>query len=331
MNTTSLSPVLTRQSGRILMLALGLAAAPWATAQPYPAKPVRMVVPYPAGGVVDVVGRTLGEQMSKSIGQPVIIENKVGAASSIGTEQVARSAPDGYTILLASPAHTANLSLYPRLNWHPLTSFAPIVMVGVIPNVVVVHPSVPARTMAEFIAHAKSRPGQLNYASAGAGTSVHLAGEMIKQATGIFMVHIPYRGQPEAVTGIISGDVQMMPLTMALAKGRVDAGQLRALALTATRRSPVMPDLPTMAELGYKDVDVSTWFAFLAPAGTPPDIVARLNAELTQAMRQPDAQKRLQTAGADLSPGSPEDLRRFLEADVARWAGVVKKAGIKLE
>lgn len=312
-------------------LTIGLLLAPVATAQGFPSKPIRMVVPYPAGGVVDVVGRTIGEQMSKSIGQPVVVENRVGAASSIGTDLVARAPADGYTILLASPAHTANISLYPKLSWHPLRSFAPVVMVGVIPNVVVVHPTVPAKSLAEFIAYAKSRPGQMNYASAGAGTSVHLAGEMIKQAAGIFLVHIPYRGQPEAVTGIISGDVQMMPLTMALAKARVDAGQLRALALTAGKRSAVMPDLPTMSELGYKDVDVSTWFAFLAPAGTPADVVSRLNAELTAGMRQPDAMKRLQSAGAELNPGSPQDLQMFLEADVARWAAVVRKAGIKLE
>ncbi len=314
----------------LLLLAVVLMPAP-AFAQPFPSKPIRIVVPYPAGGVVDVIGRSIGEQMSKNLGQPVIVENKVGAASNIGTEFVARSPADGYTLVLASPAHTANISLYPKLSWHPLKSFAPVVMVGVIPNVVVVHPSVPAKTLQEFVAYARSRPGQLNYASAGQGTSVHLSAELIKQVAGIFVLHIPYRGQPEALTGIISGDVQMMPLTMALAKTRVEAGQVRALAVTSARRSAAMPELPTIAESGYPGFDVSTWFAFLAPAGTPAEVVAKLNAELTSAMRHPDVSRRLQNAGAELSPGTPADLQKFLETDLNRWAEVIRKAGIKLE
>ena len=314
----------------LLSAALTSASAP-ALAQPFPSKPIRIVVPYPAGGVVDVIGRSIGEQMSKSLGQPVVVENKVGAASNIGTEFVARSQADGYTLVLASPAHTANISLYPKLSWHPLKSFAPVVMVGVIPNVVVVHPSVPAKTLQEFVAYARSRPGQLNYASAGQGTSVHLSAELIKQVAGIFVVHIPYRGQPEAVTGIISGDVQMMPLTMALAKTRAEAGQVRALAVTSSRRSAAMPELPTIAESGYPGFDVSTWFAFLAPTGTPTEVVAKLNAELTSAMRHPDVSRRLQNAGAELNPGTPADLQKFLETDLNRWAEVIRKAGIKLE
>ena len=317
-----------RSIGAIAAAFLAITAA---QAQPYPSKPIRIVVPYPAGGVVDVVARSIGEQLSKNIGQPVVVENRVGAASSIGTELVARSPADGYTLILASPAHTANISLYPKLSWHPLKSFAPVVMVGVIPNVIVVHPSVPARTLQEFVAFAKARPGQLNYASAGQGTSVHLAGEMLKQATGTFILHIPYRGQPEAITGIISGDVQMMPLTLALAKARIEAGQLRALAVTAATRSPSLPDVPTVAQAGYPGVDVSTWFAFLAPAGTSPDIVNLLNAQISAAMRTPEVARRLQNAGAELTPGTPAELQRFLEADVVRWAEVIRKAGIKLE
>lgn len=302
-----------------------------AFAQAFPSKPIKVVVPYTAGGVVDIIARAVGERAAPALGQPVVVENRTGAAGNIGTEAVAQSAPDGYTLVLASPSHTVNVSLYPKLSWHPIRSFEPVVMVGVIPNLVVVHPSVPARTLAEFVALAKSRPGQLNYASAGAGSSVHLATEMLKQSAGIYLLHIPYRAQPEATTAILTGEVQMMALTMALAKSRVEAGQLRALAVTTPRRSAAMPDLPTVAESGFPGFDVSTWFAYLAPAGTPPDVVRRLNAELATAIRHPDVDKRLRAVGAELNPGTPQDLRRFLEADVERWAKVVRQAGIKVD
>jgi tripartite-type tricarboxylate transporter receptor subunit TctC len=302
-----------------------------ACAQPFPAKPVKVVVPYPPGGVVDVIARSVGDRMSQNVGQPVVVENRTGAASNIGTEYVARSPADGYTLVVASPAHTVNPSLYSNLSWHPIKSFAPVVMVGVIPNVVVVHPSVPVKSLRELVAHAKAQPGRLNYASAGAGSSVHLAAEMLKQAAGIYMLHIPYGGQPAAVTGLLAGDVQVMFLTMALAKARAESGQLRALAVTTPKRSAAMPSLPTVAESGYPGFDVSTWFAYLAPAGTPADIVARLNAEITAAMRHPDVAKRLGAIGAELDPGSPQDLQRFLESDMERWAKVIKQAGIKLD
>jgi tripartite-type tricarboxylate transporter receptor subunit TctC len=302
-----------------------------ASAQPFPAKPIKVVVPYPPGGVVDVIARSVGDRMSQNVGQPVVVENRTGAASNIGTEYVARSPADGYTLVVASPAHTVNPSLYSNLSWHPIKSFAPVVMVGVIPNVVVVHPSVPVKSLRELVAHAKAQPGRLNYASAGAGSSVHLAAEMLKQAAGIYMLHIPYGGQPAAVTGLLAGDVQVMFLTMALAKARAESGQLRALAVTTPKRSAAMPSLPTVAESGYPGFDVSTWFAYLAPAGTPADIVARLNAEITAAMRHPDVAKRLGAIGAELDPGSPQDLQRFLESDMERWAKVIKQAGIKLD
>jgi tripartite-type tricarboxylate transporter receptor subunit TctC len=300
-------------------------------AQPFPAKPLRVVVPYPAGGVVDVIARTLGEQMSKTMGQPTVVENRVGAASNIGTEFVAKSPPDGYTLLVASPAHTVNISLYSNLAWHPVKSFAPVVMVGVIPSVIVVHPSVPVKSLAEFIAYAKARPGQLNYASAGAGSSIHLAAELLKQMAGIYVLHIPYRGQPEAVTALVAGDVQMMPLTIALARARIQAGQARPLAATTPKRAVAMPDIPTVAESGYPGYEVSTWFAYLAPAGTPSAITSAINREITAALRNPDTEKRLHNIGAELNPGSPQDLQRFLEADVERWQKVVKQAGIKAD
>ena len=306
-------------------------ASTGALAQAFPSKPIKVVVPYSAGGVVDVIARAVGEQHARNVGQPVVVENRVGAASNIGTEAVAKSPADGYTLVLASPAHTVNISLYPKLSWHPVKSFAPVVMVGVIPNILAVHPSVPAKTVAELVAYAKARPGQLNYGSAGAGSSVHLAGEMFKQAAGIFMLHIPYRGQPEAATALVAGDVQVMPLTMVLSKPRVESGQLRGLAVTTPKRSAAMPQLPTLAESGFPGFDVSTWFAYLAPAGTPNEIVSKLNADLTAAIRHPEVTKRLQNVGAELNPGTPQDLQRFLEADIERWAKVIQQAGIKLD
>ncbi|MGE0874802.1 MAG: tripartite tricarboxylate transporter substrate binding protein [Burkholderiales bacterium] len=317
---------------RTLALAAALAALPLAVAaQAFPSKPVKVIVPYPAGGVVDVIARSIGEPLSQSLGQPVVVENRVGAASNIGTEAVARSAPDGHTLIVASPAHAVNISLYPKLSWHPIKSFAPVAMVGVIPNVIVVHPSVPVQSLQELVAYAKARPGKLNYASAGAGSSVHLAAEMLKQMSGMFVVHIPYNGQPAAVTAIISGEVHMMPLTMALAKSRIQAGQLRGLAVTTPARSPAMPNLPTVAESGYPGFEVSTWFAYLAPAGTPADVVAKLNTQINAAMKNPAVAKRLTNVGAELKPGTPQDLQKYIEADIDRWAKVIKQAGIKLE
>jgi tripartite-type tricarboxylate transporter receptor subunit TctC len=309
----------------LLLLAAG------ATAQPFPSKPIHVIVPYPAGGVVDVIARSVGERMTQTTGQPNVIENRVGAAGSIGTEAVARAAPDGYTLVVASPSHTVNISLYSKLSWHPLTSFAPVALVGVIPNVILVHPSVPVKTLAGFVAYAKARPGQLNYASAGAGSSVHLAAELLEQMAQIKLVHIPYKGQPEAVTALITGEVAMMPLTMALAKARIQAGQARALAVTTPRRSSALPDLPTVAESGYPGYEVSTWFGYLAPAGTPPEVVSRLNAEINAALKHPDVQKRLVALGAELDPGTPQEFAKFLEADMTRWARVIKQAGIKAD
>lgn len=316
---------------RFAVALLLLACAGTASSQAFPSKPIKVIVPYPAGGVVDVIARVVGERMAQTTGQPNVIENRVGAAGSIGTEAVARSAADGYTLLVASPSHTVNISLYAKLAWHPVGSFAPVAMVGVIPNVILVHPSVPARTLAEFVAYAKTRPGQLNYASAGAGSSVHLAAELLQQIAQIQLVHIPYKGQPEAVTALITGEVAMMPLTMALAKVRIQAGQARPLAVTTPKRSAALPDMPTVAESGYPGYEVSTWFGYLAPAGTPNEVVAKLNAEIGAALKHPDVDKRLVNLGAELDIGTPQDFRKFLEADMARWARVIKQAGIKAD
>ena len=311
--------------------ALAVAFCANAFAQAYPSKPIKVVVPYSAGGVVDLIARAVGDRMSQAIGQPSVIENRIGAAGAIGTEAVARSAPDGYTLIVASPSHTVNISLYSKLSWHPLTSFAPVAMVGVIPNVILVHPSVPVKSLTEFVAYAKARPGKLNFASAGAGSSVHLAAELLAQMAQLDMVHIPYKGQPEAVTALITGDVAMMPLTLALAKARIQSGQARPLAVTTPKRSAALPDMPTVAESGYPAYEVSTWFGYLAAAGTPPEIVNRLNTEVNAALKHPDVEKKLVALGAELDPGTPQAFGKFLEADMTRWAKVIRQAGIKAD
>jgi tripartite-type tricarboxylate transporter receptor subunit TctC len=311
-------------------LALLLPLAGFAQGDAWPNRPVKVVVPFPAGGVVDIIARLLGDHMSRELGQPFVIENKVGAVGSIGTATVAHADADGYTLLLASPSHTVNVSLYKNLPWDPIRDFAPIAMVGAIPNVVVVHPSVPAKTLSEFVAYAKSRPGELNFGSAGSGSTIHLATEMLQQVTGIKMTHIPYKGQPQAVTALIAGEVQMMTLTLALAKSNMDAGKMRGLAVTSKQRVPGV-DLPTVSESGYPSYEVSTWFGYLAPAGTPEPVVDRLNKAIRNAVADKGVQDRLHKIGMNIDVGTPQEFGDFLKADVDRWARVVRQAGVKVE
>ena len=321
-----------RHSARGALAAVaGVGACAWAlgcVAQTWPQRPLRVVVPFPAGGIVDIIARALGEPMAKSLGQPWVVENLTGASGSIGTDAVARAPADGHTLLLASPSHTTNLSLVKSLPWHPLRSFSPVTMVGSIPNLILVHPVLPVKSVRELVALAKRRPGELNYASAGPGSAINLAAEMLRTMAGIDVVHVPYRGQPEALAALVAGEVQFMPLTVALAEAPVRSGRARALAVTSTRRLQAWPDLPTVAESGYPAYEVSTWFAFLAPAGTPETMVSRLNADLRAALRTPAVEKRLLGLGMVIEPGTSAELAAFLERDVERWAKVVRAAGI---
>lgn len=311
------------------LAAAGLAlAAASAAAQTWPQRPVRVVVPFPAGGIVDIIARTLAEPMAKSLAQPWVVENLTGASGSIGTDAVARAPADGHTLLLASPSHTTNPSLVKSLPWHPVRSFAPVTMVGSIPNLILVHPVLPVKSVRDLVALAKRRPGELNYASAGPGSAINLAAEMLRTMAGIEVVHVPYRGQPEALAALVAGEVQFMPLTVALAEAPVRSGRVRALAVTSPRRLKAWPELPTVAESGYPAYEVSTWFAFLATGGTPEAAVTRLNAELRAALRAPAVEKRLLALGMEIETGSPGELAAFLERDVERWAKVVRAAGI---
>ena len=312
-----------------------LAAAPdaaWAQADNFPNKPIRIIVPFSAGGVVDSIARVVGEKLATKYGQAVVVENKTGAGGSIGTDFVAKSAPDGYTLLCVSPGHAVAPSLIKGVTWNPTRDFRGIEGVGVIPNVIVVPPNIPAKNMAELIALAKKGPNPLTYATAGIGTSNHLSGELLAQSAGIKLTHVPYKGQPDAITDLLGGRVDMMPLTAALAVPYIKAGKLHALAVTASKRSAAMPDLPTVAEAanlpGY---EVGTWFGFVAPAKVPDAIIRKLSADVAEILALPDVKAKLVGLGMDIAPQGPAEFDAFVGREFAKWSKVVKQAGIEAQ
>lgn len=312
------------------VLALALCGWPGAAAQGYPEKPLRMVVPFPPGGAADIVARQLGEKLSEALGQQVIVDNRSGAGGRIGAEAVARAAPDGYTLLFAS---SSALSIGPHIGakppYDPLRSFAPIVLVAHAPNVLVVHPSVPAKSVKELIAVARARPGALNFASNGTGTLSHLTGELFMQRAGVRMVHVPYKGAAPAVIDTLAGHVSLLFAAYPSVAAQARAGRLRALAVTSEKRAAIAPELPTVAESGLPGFEASQWWGLYAPAGTPSPALARLNAEANKALRAGDIPKRLAADGASVAGGSPEDLARYLREDYEKWGRVIRAAGIR--
>lgn len=302
-----------------------------ARAESYPTQIITLVVPFSGGGVADIIARIVAENLRASLGKPVIVENKPGAGSNIGTAAVARSAPDGYTLLMGSPTFTINPSLYPNLPWGPVKSFQPIGMIGIVPNVFVVNPSIGVDTLRDFVTLAKRKPGDFSFASAGAGSSNHLAAELLKIRAGIDMVHVPYKGQPEGLQDVLAGRVQFMAATMALVQPYIHAGQLKALAITTSTRSNLLPAVPTVQEAGISDYEVQAWYALFAPAGTPSSIVRRLNSDLNKMLALPDVAERLRVLGLEPRPGSPDELAAFVVKDHDHWGVTIKKAGIKLQ
>ena len=296
----------------------------------YPARLVRIVVPYSPGIGVDIAARTIGPKLSERIGQPVIVENKPGASSLIGTEFVARAAPDGYTLGMAvnTLVITASTRTVP---FDPLRDFAPIIKIGSGAFLLTVHPSLPAGNLNELIAYARARPGKVNYGTPGAGTPAHLATELLKQLAGIDLFHVPYKGMPPSVLGHASGDVAFMITPMEMARPHLASGKLKALATAGARRNAEFPDLPTVAELGYPGFSLDLWYAMLAPAGTPPAIVAWLNAEITQLLAQPEVLAVLKRQGIEASPGTPAELGALIRDDLAKWKKVVATANIRVE
>lgn len=310
-------------------------AAPQAYGQQaaaYPSKPIRMVVPFPPGGPTDLVARLIGQKLSERWGQQVVVENRAGAGGTIGAEFVARSAPDGYTLVMGSTANMAvNVSLYDKLSYDPIKDFAPVNLAAVTPNLLVVNPNFPANNVTEFIALAKAKPESINYGTGGSGTPSHLAAELFKTMAGIQMNHVPYKGSIPALTDIMGGQVTLMFDSMASALPLVKSGKLKALAQTGTRRSAAVPDLPTIGESGLPGYEVAGWFGIFAPAGTPRDIVNKLSGEITQILSLPDVKARYALLGTEPGPGNPDEFSRFLALEIRKWAKVIKDSGTKAE
>jgi len=312
----------------ILLAVLAALALP-ASAQTWPSKPMRIVVPYPPGGANDIVARALQPALAASLGQPIVIENRGGGATQVGTDAVAKSAPDGTTFLLTNIALGANPSLFAKLPYDTSKDFAPISLISTVPLVLVVHPSVPAQSAAEFVKLAKAKPGTINYASAGNGSANHLSMEMFRAATGIDVVHVPYKGFGPAMTDLLGGQVASAFATTLASLPHVRAGKLRALGISTAKRSAAAPDIPTIAESGVPGFDVSEWQMLLAPAATAPAIVERMQREVANALQVPEVKTRLTELGASPVGSTSADAGAFLKSELARWADVAKRAGIK--
>lgn len=295
----------------------------------YPSRPVRLILPFPPGGPTDILGRLIGERLGARLGQPVVTENRGGAGGNVGAEAAARSAPDGYTIVLVAPSLAISPTLYSKLNYDPVKDFAPISLVATVPNVVLTQVNHPA-TLQEFIATARAK-GTMNFGSGGSGTSNHLAGELFNLLTGAKLTHIPYKGVNLAMQDVMAGRIDFVVIGVPAAAPHVKSGRLRALAVIAKERLPALPDVPTVAEAGLPGFEVTTWYGILAPAGTPRPVVARLNGELVKVMHSPEMKERLAGIGTDPVTSTPEEFAAYIQAEIAKWGDVIRKAGLKAD
>jgi len=303
-----------------------------AFAQPYPSKPIRFVVPYPPGGPLDTVARLLGQKVSESVKQPVVVDNKPGAGGNIGADAVAKSAPDGYTILMGAVAtHAINPTLYANIPYDPIKDFQPVTQLASTPNVLIVNNSVPASNVREFIAYAKANPGKLNFGSGSTGSAGHLAGELFKTMAGVDMLHVPYKGAAPAMQDLVAGQVQLMFDNFASANTQVKAGKVKALAVTTAKRSALAPELPTIAESGLPGFDINTWFGIFVPAGTPREVVDRLHAEFTRALALPDIREKIANLGAEPVGSRPEEFVAYVKSEGEKYARVIKASGAKAD
>jgi tripartite-type tricarboxylate transporter receptor subunit TctC len=312
------------------MLAAALPGTAAAQAQ-YPNRPVRLVVPFPPGGGSDTLARILGPKLSEALGQQVVIDNRPGAGANIGAEVAAKTPPDGYTLLMGNVAHAINVSLYSKLNYDLVRDFAPVSLLASTPNIVVVHPSVPVRSVKELIALAKARPGQLDVASSGAGSSAHLAGELFNSLAGTKMNHVPYKGGGPAVIALVGGQVSVGFATTPSVIQHVKSGKLRGLAVTSAKRSPSTPELPTVSEAGLKGYEAGTWYGMLVPAGTPKDVISRLHAESVKLLALADVKQRLDATGFESFGTTPEQFGAYIRSEVEKWGKVVRAAGVRVE
>jgi tripartite-type tricarboxylate transporter receptor subunit TctC len=308
-----------------------------AQAQTWPSKPVRIVVPFPPGGTTDIVARSIGVELQRMWQHAVVIENRPGAGGNIGADLVAKAAPDGYTLLMGTVGtHAINKALFEqsgaKMPFDPVKDFVPITLAAGVPNVMVINPKLPVNTVAEFITYAKSRPGQLNMASSGNGTSIHLSGELFKTVTGVYMVHFPYRGSAPAITDLIAGNMNVMFDNLPSALPHIKSGRLKALAVTSRTRSPALPDVPTIEEAaGLKGFDASSWFGLFAPAGTPRTIVDKIQADVAKALAQPEVRERFIAQGADPGGNTPDQFAAFIRAETDKWTRVVKFSNAKVD
>jgi tripartite-type tricarboxylate transporter receptor subunit TctC len=307
------------------------AAAHHAHAQNYPAKPIRIVVPLAAGGPGDVLARAVGQKLSEQVSQSVVIDNRPGANTNVGTEFVAKAPADGYTLLATANPLTTNPSLYATLPYDPIRDFAAITLIGLTPLILVVHPSLPVKSVNDLVALARSKPAQLNYGSAGNGSALHLAGEMFNSIARVKLVHVPYKGVTNAFSDLLGGQISIMFPGAPIALPQVKAGKLRALGTTGAKRMAAAPDLPPIMESGLPGYEVSVWYGFLAPAGTPPAVINRLHAEISRIVQLPDIRERWAGLGAEPLHNTPEQFAVFLKADVVKWAKVVRESGVKID
>ena len=324
--------------GRLLAVAaLAVMSLASAHAQTWPSKPVRIIVPFPPGGTTDIVARSIGVELQRMWQHPVVIENRAGAGGNIGADAVAKSPGDGYTLLMGTVGtHAINQALYAqsgsKMPFDPVKDFVPITLVAGVPNVMVISPKLPVNSVAEFIAYAKARPGQLNMASSGNGTSIHLTGELFKTVTGTYMVHFPYRGSAPAVTDLITGNMNVMFDNLPSALPHIKSGRLKALAVTSRTRSPALPDVPTIEEAaGLKGFDASSWFGLFAPAGTPRTVVDKIQADVAKALSQPAVRERFVAQGADPGGNTPDQFAAFIRAETEKWTRVVKFSNAKVD
>jgi tripartite-type tricarboxylate transporter receptor subunit TctC len=316
----------------LVAIACVLAFPAFAFAQDYPTKPLRFIAPNLPGGPTDILARLIGQKLTESMGQPVVIENRAGAGGNIGTEVAAKASPDGYTLLSGNNAtFGANPSLYKRLGFDPIKDFAPVALVATQPNILVVHPSLPVRSVKELITLARQQPGQLNYAGSGVGTAAHLAAELFKSMTGTNIVHISYKSAGPALTDLIAGQTQLMFATALSVTPHIKSNRVRPLAVTTSKRSRLYSDLPTIAEAGVPGFEASTWHGVLVPAGTPPAIVERLNSEINKMLRTPDVSDRITALGGEIVGGSSKEFADHIRREIVRWGKVVKSLDVQLD
>ena len=312
-------------------LTLSAIAATASIAQPYPTKSIRMIVPYAPGGGVDIIARATAQELAKRIGQPIIVDNRTGAGGNVGSDLVAKSAPDGYTLLMASPANTINPSLYAKMPYDPMRDLAAVALIASVPAVLLANRTLPVASVRQLVALAKAKPGALTYGSGGSGTTEHLAGEMFKSFAGIDMLHVPYKGGAQVLTDVIGGQIALMFVNQVFALPHVQGGKVKALAVAGSARSPSMPDVPTFVESGFKDFVVSVWWGVMGPAAMPKDIVNQLNREIVASLSSAEMKERLQTMSAQPIGGTAEQFAAFFAAETRRWAPIVKASGARAD